>query len=379
MPDHSNDAAKDLWSQMFVRAADHPAAAKMDVEYDPSRDTENARKAFAAAGWSEDSIDALMAAATKRHAAAPVTSPGVNPSAEVFHASLCDDVEEEMARQGLDSQERVARGVEPRTGPFASKVGVIMTDQSIITAGAFTYRFCGLIAKAFHRTVMLDPWFWQSDAWTEEGARLLLRANLDIAKYWHQIFMSFAMSGTHATVPFEPSGPIEVWLAEQVARAIELFIVAHEYGHHHLEHGRDIAADFRAEEFAADQFALRIGKPIGERDRRPIWNPYLASGSGGVIILKALEQVRMYEQALGGALVENDSHPPADERIARFDSVAVLKPREFAMLKGFRTASARVMNAVASLMADFLKVMPNDARADLTAMRNRIWDELPKT
>lgn len=378
MEQEGNEAARDLWSQMFERAATHPGAAVMDPEYDPSEDDARARAGFTAAGWSKGEIEAVLTAGQRRNAAAPSTSPGVNPSAEAFHATLCDDVEAEMARQGFGSQTGIARGIEPITGPFAAKAGVIMTGQSIITVGAFTFRFCGLIAKAFHRTILLEPSYWQSERFMQDGAKLLLRMNMPLALYWNRIFMSFAMSGTNATVPFEPSEPTQVALVAQVARAMELFIVAHEYGHHHHGHGRQLEADARAEEFEADQFALRIGRPIGERDRTPLWNPYLASGSGGVIILKALETLRRFEHALGAPMPTGITHPSADERILRFDSVAVVEPTMYSTLKGFRSASLRVMDAVGSLLDDFLGVMPERERARLVAMRREFWDQLPK-
>lgn len=376
----SNNAARDLWSQMFERAAEHPAAAVIDPEYDPGEDEARARAEFAAAGWSEEQIDALRQAAAEADACAPVTSPGVNRSAECFHAALCDDIEEEMARQRLTSQQRVARGIDPRTRPFASKTGVIMTDESIISVGAFTYRFCGVVAKAFHRTIMLSPLFWGTDEYSLEGACLLLRANMPLVFYWNRIFMSFAFSGTHATVPFKPCAPTgELLLVEQVARAMELFIVGHEYGHHHLGHGRDIEADPRAEEYAADQFALRMCRPIGERERRPIWNPYLASGAGGVIMLKALEVLRIYEQALGGTILRGDTHPSVNDRIERFDSVAAIEPKKFTVLKGFRTKSLRVMEAVASLMQNVIDIMPEEERRKLIEMRTKLQEELPES
>jgi hypothetical protein len=378
MEQEGNDAARDLWSQMFKRGAAHPGAAVMDPEYDPREDEARARAGFAAAGWSEGQIEAILAAGKQRNLAAPSTSPGVNPSAEAFHASLCDDVEAEMARQGLDTQRNVARGIEPITGPFASKAGVIMTAQSIITVGAFTFRFCGLVAKAFHRTIMLDPFYWQSSRFTPEGAILLLRMNMPLALYWNRIFMSFGMTGTNATVPFEPSDPTQVFLVEQVARAMELFVVAHEYGHHHHGHGRNPGADAWLEEFEADQFALRIGRPVGERDRMPIWNPYLASGSGGVIILKALETLRRFEHALGAPMPQADRHPNADTRIARFDAVAVIEPDMFTTLKGFRAASERVMDAVGTVLVGFLADMPQNDKARLVKMRRELWEQLPK-
>ncbi|MCJ2188811.1 hypothetical protein [Novosphingobium beihaiensis] len=129
---------------------------------------------------------------------------------------------------------------------------------------------------------MLDPTYWQSDQFTTELANLLLRKNMPLALYWHRIFMSFAMTGTNITVPFEPSDPTQVLLVEQVARAMELFVVAHESGRHLHGRGRNANADGQIEEFEADQLSLRIGRPIGERDRTPNWNPYLASGSGGL-------------------------------------------------------------------------------------------------
>ncbi len=377
MEDEGNGAATDLWSQMFERAASHPGAAVMDRDYDPRDDDARVRAGFAAAGWSGPEIEAILRSGRERDAEAPSTSPGVNRSAEAFHASLCDDVEAEMSRQGLASQAAVARGIEPITGPFASKAGVIMTGQSIITVGAFTFRFCGVIAKAFHRTIMLDPTYWQSERFTSEGAIRLLGGDLQLVRYWARILMSFAMSGTNATVPFEPATPAELPLVEQVARAMEIFIVAHEYGHHDHGHGRDLRADVRAEEYEADQFALRICRPIGERDRTPVWNPYLASGSGGVIVLKALEALRCFGRVLGAPMPPVGTHPTADERIARFDSVAAIEPGAFSVLKGFRTASLRVMGAASALLDEYLAALSESDRKRLGAMRRELWEHLP--
>ena len=370
------DVAKDLWSQIFERGAAHPGAAIMDTAYDPREDEARAKAGFAAAGWSEKEIATLLESAKRHEAEAPSTSPGVNRSAEAFHAALCNDVEAEMARQGLETQLNVARGIEPVTGPRAAKVGVMMTDESIVTVGAFTFRFCGLIAKAFHRTVLLDAFYWESDRFDPEGARLRLLSDPALTGYWTRVYMSFSMTGTNAAVPFEAAPPAQVYLVEQIARAMEIFVIAHEYGHHHHGHGREMGADPRAEEFAADQFALQIGRPIGERDRTPVWNPYLASGAGGVIILRSLQTLRRFEHAFGAALPQEDTHPEVAERVARFDSVAVMEPETFGVLQGFRTTSERIMLAVDALMREFIEAMPEDGRRNLTEIRARLCEQL---
>ncbi|SOB80754.1 hypothetical protein SAMN06297144_1220 [Sphingomonas guangdongensis] len=375
MPTPLNDAAADLWSQIFERIAAHPGAAINDPEHDHAADDVVMRAGFAGAGWSEDEISGIVAAGKSAEEKAPSTSPGVSRAAEARHAILCGDVEAEMARQRLDSHALVARGIEPRTGPFASKIGVVMTEQSIIAVGSFTYRFCGLVAKAFTRTLRLEPGLWEPDDFTPARARTLLRRNPAVLIYWLRIHLSFALTGTNLTVPFKPSTKEEIVLVEQVARAMEIFIVAHEYGHHHFGHGRDVEADAHAEEFGADQFALRIGAPLGLQER--FWNPYLESGAGGAILLMALETLRHFETFLGGRVPVADTHPVASARIDAFDTVALMEPRRFAALKGYRTASRRLMAVVHELMDEILAGIPVELRASLTRMRAELAAELP--
>lgn len=50
----------------------------------------------------------------------------------------------------------------------------------------------------------------------------------------------------------------------------------------------------------------------------------------------------------------SDSHPDADERAARFESIAVLRPEEFAMLQHFRRCSTRILDAVDTEIALWL-------------------------
>lgn len=347
--DKPNAAASDLWMQMFSRGAADPYATLVDPDYNEAADEARLWKAFREAGWSETEIEALLEKQRALLANAPVTSPGVAPHVELRYGMLCDAVESAMDHLGLKTHASAARGIEPRMGAFAAKTSVIMTDQSIVTVGAFLFRFCGLVAKAYMRTLRLNAWLWESPAYTSEQGLDLLRSDPHLLSYWISIHFAFAMSGTHFGVRLLPSTKDEVWQVEQVAEAMEVFAIAHEYGHHHHAHGRDMDDDPWRQEYEADQFALRVGAEI-DKVRGHHENPYLSSGAGGGILLRALETQRLVEGRLGGQAPSPDTHPPTTERIRRFDSVQVLVPSEFRRLKGFRQAADRVMTLVAEML-----------------------------
>ena len=363
-----NAVARDLWAQIFARQSSDPNAAMWDPEYDPSDDMAKMRKAFRAAGWSEDETRHLMEIHNEHEASAPTTSPGVSRFVEAQYAKLCDDIEAAMDRLKLNSQFKVARGIEPRVGPYAATTNVIMTDEGIVTVSAHLFRFCGLVARAFTRTLLLNPWVWERDDYEEVDGIALLRGAPDLLRYWMSIYFSFAASGTHIGVPYRPSTKEEIILMEQVARAMEIFSIAHEFSHHHLDHGRSVETDPRQEELEADQFALKI---CYEVDKRPtmIENPYLMAGAGGVVILMALDTLSEIEAVLGKHAQEMDTHPTVGERLERSDSVRVVFPNEFKWLKGFRTASSRIMALVNNLLVSNFSDLPAELLADMRKLR----------
>jgi hypothetical protein len=355
-----NESAKDLWRQVFDNLAKSEGAALLDPEHDRSGDEARMAEGLKGAGWSDEYVRQAIERQRLEVAAAPETSPGVNPLVETHLARLCDDVEVAMERLKLDSHAKVARGVEPRAWAYASKMNVIMTDESIVTVSAFLFRFCGLIARAFTRTLLLEPDCWESKIFDDRLIRAHLAGTPELLRYWMSIYLSFAATGTHAIVPYKPAKPHELLLFEQVARAMEIFAIAHEYGHHHHAHGKGLEADPHAEEFQADQFALRIGYEV-ERQPFIFANPYLSSGAGGVILLMALKALREIEHTFGSLRggVAN-THPEIAARIASFDSVALLNPHEFHSLRNFRTAARRVMRTVHATVLPTFKKLPPD-------------------
>lgn len=361
-----NESAKELWEQVFANLAKGENATLQDAEYDCFEDEAKMAKALREAGWSENHIEQRLEISRSEIAGAPVTSPGVNPAVETHLARVCDDVEAAMDRLRLNSHTTVARGVEPRAWAYASKVNAVMTGESIVTVSAFLFRFCGLIARAFTRTLLLEPHAWDAKTFNERLVRLHLSASPELLRYWMSIYFSFAITGTHVIVPYKPAKPHELLLFEQVARAMEVFAIAHEYGHHHHGHGKQLDGDPHKEEFEADQFALRI---CYEVERYPLIavNPYLASGAGGVILLTALQALREVETAFGSQRGGTaDTHPEISARIGKFSTVALLSPAEFQSLT---TAAGRVLRIVHSVLLPAFSSLPPDLLKQIAALQ----------
>jgi hypothetical protein len=63
------------------------------------------------------------------------------------------------------------------------------------------------------------------------------------------------------------------------------------------------------------------------------------------------------------------THPSVKARIARFNSVAVLKPQEFRWLKSYRLAASRVMWVIHSLLVPAFEKLPAEFLDEIRALR----------
>ncbi|OYY41169.1 MAG: hypothetical protein B7Y56_15490 [Gallionellales bacterium 35-53-114] len=363
-----NQSARQLWEQIFANMVKSEDATLVSPDYDSADEEARLRTGLAQAGWTEQEMDARIKIYKAQHENAPVTSPGVSAHVETQLARLCDDIEAAMTRLGLDSQARLARGIEPRDGPYASMTNVIMTRQGIVTVSSFMFRFCGLVARAFTRTLSLNPSFWESEDYLEENSCNFLKQQPALTLYWLRIYLSFAITGTHVLVPFQPANKDEVILFEQVARAMELFAIGHEYGHHHHGHGRQLEDDQKQEEFDADRFAIEVGYEV-EQQPLILWNPYLSSGAGGAILLLALDTLRKINEIISGNSVPpSDTHPTTIDRLAQFEQLSTSFPDDFKAIKGFRIASVRIMTTVDACITNSIASLPPERLKELRVL-----------
>jgi len=361
----SVDAAKDLWSQMLDRAKDNDWSTFDDPEYQHQGfDDESVKQALLNAGWSEQHIELQKQVAAERNDAAPVTSPGVARMTEVSLSQLSQCVEKAGEMVGAHNRDKVHFVVEPKAGPFISKINVPMTDESIISMGSFFTRYCGLVSRAYVRTTFLCPHSVGVN-YDEDFLRKQLRRNPDLLFYWWRIFVSFALTGTQMLTEYKPSTKEEILLMEQMAFAMEIFGLSHEYAHHTLDHGRSLESTQSAkdEEFEADAYAMKLCEVI-EEDQRFKWiagveltNPYLSSGASAILLLGSLDIYRRVKDKMFNNKAY-DTHPEFTDRSHKLRNRLVLQPDRFHSSQDFCASVENVLKCVMAELAPIMKTYP---------------------
>lgn len=353
-----NEAAKDLWAQIFSRAAELPDAAMNDPNYQSDEERERIlTEAFLKAGWCTDEINRLITLSREREDEPNANSPGVAPGLEAHLGRLSNRISEELSYTGAGAHQRLEVAIDPKVGIEASLTNVIMTDEAILTVSSFLFRWCGLIARAYTRTLLQDIGYWSRPAVSVREDMLFLIKRPALALYWGRIFMSFAATGTHVAVPYLPSARHELHLMEQVAWSMEYFTVAHEFGHHMLLH-RSVEDDPKEQEYEADRFAIRICERLTMEPFGNIENPYLRTGAGGTLMLKALAILRSVQR--NGAREEISlTHPSTEERIRKIMNRHAMQPDQFRIDLDFNETALRVMTAVAEFL-DELRIAGGD-------------------
>ena len=360
-----NDAARDLWAQMFERAAaDLNAALHKPDEEDEAGQRELIAHALKEAGWSEAEIERhIQSYGLPVHLDNP-NSPGVGPGLEHRLNVLADCIRDALSEIGETSHETVEVAIEPTTGVSASLTNVIMTKQGILSVSAFLFRWCGLVARAFTRTLYADMAHWTSLASSPVSDREMLIKHPHLVLYWFRIFVSFSGTGTHILVPFRPSSPSEFHLFEQIAWSMEYFTVAHEFGHHVLR-SRGVDEDPKEHEFQADAFAVKVCERLEFEPFRLLSNPYTRTGAGGSLILLALEILRGFEHPANGGPTSAETHPTASDRIARISARNVMQPKQLEMDQEFNGTVMRIMSAVAAVMGEARDAGGNEMVAEI--------------
>ena len=269
-------------------------------------------------GAEEGDVEAAIDVYLELLRTVPAGAPFDDLNITLILAGVVRRVEEACARGGVPIGEGVAYGAHPKMGIEASQLAVMGTGASIITVSQGFPPFCNLISKAVALSMVSEA---ESRTWDGNKVRDHLQSSPKLRVFWTQILASYALDGWPPTDIETPHlDPAQSWIRLQVLQAMELFAVAHEYGHHVLKHGHsqgtDDVRDPFNDEHEADVFARMIGLNEGLNSEPP--NLFSASGAGGVLMLGGIELVRRAKAVLETGAANpcpRKSHPPLDDRI----------------------------------------------------------------
>jgi hypothetical protein len=346
------EIARDYWRQIYERSSASPDATLVDREEVIKWVLEGKHEPIIEAYGLPD-----LAAADLRERyindlkGAPITSPGIDPHAEYILDDLCKRIAAVCERiPGLNAKS-VAIGIEPKLGVFASRMGVITTDASIITVGSQLFRFCNVVSKAIQQTLEIGPSGWdQVDG--IETMRMKLRQRPDVLSYWLHVVLSFGLLGTSYGIPFRVPRAEGLGMRHEILESMEVFIVAHEFAHHFLKHGRmevastDSGTDSQArrEEFQADCVAIMLGQSLTGSQTHE--NFLILSGVGAVASLRAFEMIDETKKILGASprvAMAHNTHPSAQDRLLYIDGQVALWPELSDQFRHFRRVYGNMM------------------------------------
>ncbi|HEX4410569.1 MAG TPA: hypothetical protein VH206_17495 [Xanthobacteraceae bacterium] len=231
------------------------------------------------------------------------------------------EVEQVCAVNKISFRGGVAFGVALGGGLNLSQRAVLKTESSIIEATLPFLAFCNFVSKAVARTLpkVVKGGFVEVCNVPSEVGRALQSSPTLVAE-WAAIIGAYAQGSSPRDVDIAMTDIPTLSIHVQILRSIEIFAMAHEYGHHVFEHGiaktSEETGDSFLEEHEADVFGRAVSMAVGEGERPP--NQYAVSGAGAVVILGALDLIRRATAVLRTGIdsaVPRKRHPPFADRI----------------------------------------------------------------
>jgi hypothetical protein len=348
------DAAEDYRRQRQAAAARKSGFAPKILDEQLKWMEENAELVLAIARGSAGAQDDAQAVLEEYKKALLSTSPGSSYD-DVNGRQIIECVIREIEQACHDHQipirSGVAYGISPEMGLLIAQRPVMQTASSIIDVTVPFLTFCNLVTKALAQSL--------PQAALENGqvqvsndpaaVRARLQSSPALVTEWNRIFGSYAELGWPPHGVHLISDMTTQVVRLQLLRAVELFALAHEYGHHVMQHGvTDSSADIPdpfIEEHQADLFARGASMAIGSRE--PVPNLYAMFGVGAVVILGALDLVRR-----ATALLESGSdQPPPRERHPPFrDRVKVIALLDQRLAVHLRPTAANMRDCFVQIM-----------------------------
>jgi hypothetical protein len=269
-------------------------------------------------------------------------------NAQMILTRAVGEIEQVCKMLNIPTRSGVVFGVAPEPGLVASQMPVMQTGTSILNFSLNFVTFCNLISKALARTVIHEAEPAWKPSYDPESVKARLRSTVELRGEWSGILVNCAANRTPPRTR-NPDMPAQVTRV-MILKAIESFSIAHEYGHHVLEHGVSQSSEDTSDHFKdendADSFAQGISMVLGMQEEPQ--NFLAICGAGGVIILGMLDLVRRTRAVLetGSAVyAPRDRNPPYLDRIAEFARLD--PPGELGVMRqGMRSNVAAIVEAI---------------------------------
>lgn len=268
----------------------------------------------------------------------------------------------------LPLRDGVASGVvyQPRDVP--AQTPVFGTNASVIVIPEHSLMLCHFVCKALARAFPIEeeP---KRYAISLKPKRILkrFRRNPELIAY---LAGSVAYAATRDPrsfrgLQFEPLAGAARVVAEQLLCATEIFMIAHEYGHHIDEHRLGDSADVEGltgdtpiiQELRADYLAALISAHFGARCEPH--NTWAASGVGAIVALGAMNLVlraRYFLETGGDRVPASNTHPPMMVRLVAVDRLNRLyDPRERIAMRNQRRNMREVVTSLWDLIRPELR------------------------
>ncbi|CBS88730.1 ImmA/IrrE family metallo-endopeptidase [Azospirillum lipoferum] len=258
-----------------------------------------------------------------------------DPTGSRVIKDIVSKIDKACAECKIPMREGVVVGVSVTSGLHAYQSEVLATDASIIDFAIPFLSFCNqvaiLVTRLLSHSRSEDEKVINCDP---ECVRVLLANDNIMLAIWSELIAHYAIEGQMMKLPRLPIDNERLSTRVSILYSMELFAVAHEYGHHVLMHGvvesSSPSGDGTAMEHDADTFARMISMVIGCLSEPP--NAFATSGVGAVLMLGALELVRRARHVLetgNTAFPPRKIHPPFHERIIRIGEFDSFAPEEF--------------------------------------------------
>lgn len=270
------------------------------------------------------------------NAMASEVGPEDDPLSHSSLESHTREIEQAISALGFSLRSGVSAGILHGDSLAAMQMPVITTQASVILVTSHLTTLIYRLAKLMARTVIIQP---DTDGvsqliWHVDPVMKSMIADTELHRDWGMFFLDCCSNPKAPDIgrPIVVTGEQKIHLIADLGEAMTWFVLAHEYGHHVLEHslegeaqaGGEAPTVAQSKENEADALGAIVCMMLGQNNERGE-NHCAKVNAGAVLILSVLDFIKRGHQILltghDEAYKKDQAHPPLTERLATIADV----------------------------------------------------------